>query len=90
MIVWQSLPDAIIHNSGKVRFIDTPDDGCTLIHVTIAYQPPAGILGAGIAQVINPMFKKMVEDDIQNFKKYMDIGEIAEEIAVITISEQPD
>lgn len=82
IIAWESLPGATIQTNGQVRFIDTAEPGTTLIHVNISYQPPAGIIGAGIAQVLNPMFKRMVEDDVQNFKRYMDIGNITDELVI--------
>ncbi|RYY34110.1 MAG: DUF2892 domain-containing protein [Sphingobacteriaceae bacterium] len=72
MIGWSSLPGSIIDNAGKVRFRDG-ENGGTLVDVVITYQPPAGGLGASIAHVINPLFKSMVHDDVQNFKQYMDI-----------------
>jgi uncharacterized membrane protein len=81
MIGWSSLPDSIIDNAGKVRFRDT-EDGGTLIDVIISYQPPAGGLGVSLAHVFNPLFKKLVDDDVQNFKQYMDI---AEEGAIIVL-----
>jgi uncharacterized membrane protein len=65
-----------------VRFMDTPTPGTTLVHVAINYEPPAGGVGLGIAQLINPLFQKMVEDDVQNFKRYMDIGHITDEIII--------
>ncbi|SDD22909.1 Uncharacterized membrane protein [Mucilaginibacter pineti] len=74
MIGWSSLPDSMIDNAGKVRFQDTMDGTGTLVDIVISYQPPAGGLGAGIAQVLNPLFKKMVDKDVQNFKQYMDIN----------------
>lgn len=74
MIGWSSLPDSIIDNAGKIRFRDT-EDGGTLIDVVISYQPPAGGLGASLAHVFNPLFKKLVDDDVQNLKQYMDISE---------------
>ena len=73
MIGWASLPGSIIENAGKVRFRDTADGQGTRVDIMITYQPPAGGFGASIARVINPMFKKMVEQDVQNFKHYMDI-----------------
>lgn len=74
MIGWSSLPDSIIDNAGKVRFRDT-EEGGTLVDVVISYQPPAGGLGASLAHILNPVFKKLVDDDVQNFKQYMDIAE---------------
>jgi len=75
MIGWSSLPGSAIDNAGKVRFRDSFHEHGTLVDVVISYQPPAGGLGASLAHVLNPMFKKMVDEDVQNFKQYMDINE---------------
>ena len=83
MIGWSSLPDSIIDNAGKIRFRDTEDGGGTLVDVVISYQPPAGGLGASIAYISNPLFKKLVDDDVQNFKQYMDIESVHEEAVVM-------
>lgn len=79
MIGWSSLPGSIIDNAGKIRFQDTPDGKGTIVDVVISYQPPAGGFGAGIAKILNPVFKNMVDRDVQNFKQYMDIDNDAEE-----------
>jgi hypothetical protein len=39
----------------------------------ISYRPPAGGFGGGIAHILNPVFKNMVDNDVRNFKQYMDI-----------------
>ncbi len=82
MIGWSSLPDSIIDNAGKIRFRDT-DEGGTLIDVVISYQPPAGGLGVSLAHVFNPLFKKLVDDDVQNFKQYMDMNDKEDVIIVL-------
>lgn len=74
IIAWESVEGANLHTTGRVRFIDTPEPDTTLIHVLITYQPPVGLIGATLAHLVNPLFKKMVEDDIQNFKRYMDLS----------------
>jgi uncharacterized membrane protein len=79
LIAWESLPGANLYTSGKVRFVDTPEPDTTLLHVAITYQPPAGVIGAGIAHVLNPLFQKMVADDVQNFKRYMDLSNVIED-----------
>ncbi|MBK0379448.1 SRPBCC family protein [Mucilaginibacter segetis] len=90
MIGWSSLPDSLIDNAGKVRFQDSPDGEGTLMDVVISYRPPAGGIGGGIAHVLNPVFKNMVDNDIRNFKQYMDIdagSNSLEEPVSITIEE---
>ena len=49
------------------------DGEATKVDVVITYQPPVGTVGAKIARLFNPVFKRMVEKDIQNFKQYMDV-----------------
>ena len=75
MIGWSSLPDSLVDNAGKVRFQDSPDGKGTLIDVTISYRPPAGGFGGGIAHILNPVFKNMVDNDVRNFKQYMDLSD---------------
>lgn len=80
---WQSLPDSTIENAGKVEFYDTEDFG-TEMHVVISYHAPWGIPGEGVARVFNPLFKKMVRDDIMNFKNFIEHGENAERGVKVT------
>ncbi|HTH81709.1 MAG TPA: SRPBCC family protein [Mucilaginibacter sp.] len=75
MIGWSSLPGSIIDNAGKVYFRDAPDGKGTVVDVIITYQPPAGGVGASIAHVLNPFFKNIVDNDVRNFKQYMDIDQ---------------
>jgi uncharacterized membrane protein len=72
-IGWSSLPNSMIDNAGKVRFQDSLEGDGTLVDIVISYRPPAGGFGGGIAHVLNPVFKNMVDNDVRNFKQYMDI-----------------
>jgi len=83
LIGWSSLPGSIIDNAGKVRFRDSFDDKGTLVDVVITYQPPAGGIGASVAHVLNPVFKSMVDNDVHNFKQYMDIANIEESAIIV-------
>ncbi len=85
MIGWSSLPGSVIDNAGKVRFRDA-ENGGTLVDVAISYQPPAGGFGATIAHVLNPVFKAMVNDDVQNFKQYMDLDGDAKVLKALEIT----
>jgi len=82
LLGWSSLPGSIIDNAGKVRFRDTDDSG-TLIDLVITYQPPAGGLGASVAHIFNPLFKNMVDTDVQNFKQYMDLADMEEVVIIV-------
>lgn len=90
-IGWSSLPDSLIDNAGKVRFHDSPDGDGTLVDIVISYRPPAGGFGGSIAHVLNPVFKNMVDNDVHNFKQYMDIEDteaVYEEQPLTVIIEQ--
>jgi uncharacterized membrane protein len=74
LLGWNSLPGATIHNAGKVEFKDAPEGG-TELKVLITYRAPFGDIGEGIAGLFNPMFEKMIQDDIKNFKRYIETGD---------------
>ena len=76
LIGWNSLPHASINNAGKVEFRDADENG-TEITVLITYRAPFGDVGEGIASMLNPVFKKMITKDVQNFKRYIEAGDIA-------------
>lgn len=79
-IGWQSIAGSAIENAGKVEFLDTPDGG-TELRVVITYRPPAGDLGVGIARILNPVFERLVERDIHQFKEYIEGAATLEYIA---------
>ncbi len=76
LLSWQSLPGSTIHNAGKVEFHDALGKQGTEIKVMITYRPPAGNIGTGVARLLNPVFAKIVHDDIMNFKNFVDAGTI--------------
>jgi uncharacterized membrane protein len=72
MIGWQSIPNSTINNAGKVVFHDALGGQGTELEVVIIYHAPAGELGAGIARLINPVFEKVIRQDVMNFKEYIE------------------
>lgn len=73
-IAWKSLPDSEIENSGEVRFQDAGNGKSTIVESRISYRPPAGQVGGLAAKLLNPAFKKVVENDLKEFKKVMEKG----------------
>lgn len=67
---WQSLDDAQVKNFGKVLF--KANGSNTEIDVTISYRAPLGIAGQGAAKLLNPIFEKIVYDDISGLKSYLE------------------
>lgn len=74
LLGWNSLPGATIHNAGKVEFKDSPQGG-TELKVLITYRAPFGDIGEGIASLFNPMFEKMIRNDVKNFKRHIETGD---------------
>jgi uncharacterized membrane protein len=72
LLSWRSLPGSTIDNAGKVEFRDALGHQGTEIRVTIIYRPPAGNIGSGVAKLINPIFRRIVKQDVLNFKQYIE------------------
>ena len=67
---WRSLPGSKIETAGKINFADTT--GGTEVTVLITYRPPAGYIGSVVAGFVNRSLRNMVEQDLSNFKKYIE------------------
>lgn len=77
LIGWRSLDGADIPNAGSVHFTPAPGGRGTEVRVEIAYDPPAGKLGALVARVFGKEPHQQVRDDLARFKQVMEAGEIA-------------
>lgn len=73
LLAWKSTEDSTIFNAGKVEFQDALGDQGTEIRVTIIYRPPAGNIGTGVAKLFNPVFKRLVKNDVMGFKQYIEL-----------------
>jgi uncharacterized membrane protein len=72
-IGWRSLPDSVVRHAGKVEFKDAGELG-TYVHIVFSYHAPMGHAGHEIASLLNPVFEKMVRNDVLGFKRYMETG----------------
>ncbi len=76
VIAWTSLPGSGIDTAGEIRFEKAPGDRGTMAHVTMAYRPPAGKLGHWITSMLGENPKRVVREDLRNFKRIMELGEL--------------
>ncbi len=76
VIAWTSEPGADVANSGRVEFRDAGARG-TVVTATIAYDPPAGIVGKLIAKMFQREPAIQARRDLRRFKQLMETGEIA-------------
>lgn len=72
LISWKSLKGSTINNEGHVSFTDTPNGTGTIINVVISYKPPIGGTGEGLAKLFTSVFEKLIQNDIENFKTYIE------------------
>lgn len=73
-IGWSSTTDASIKNAGKVEFKDALNKKGTEVDVVISYHPPLGVVGSGISKLFNKKLEKLIQQDIKNFKTYIETG----------------
>jgi uncharacterized membrane protein len=70
-IGWRTLKGAIVDHAGSVVF-QSLDGGSTKVTVTLQYDPPAGPLGAALAELLGQDPAKTIRDDLSRFKKVME------------------
>jgi len=76
LIAWASTDDADVPNSGRIEFRDAGDRG-TIVTATIAYDPPADIIGKVVAKLFQHEPAIQARRDLRRFKQLMETGEIA-------------
>lgn len=74
MIAWKSVEGSELNNAGKVGFRDALGGEGTMVDVVLTYHAPMGRPGEAIAKLFNPMVRKMITQDIKNFKNFVEIG----------------
>lgn len=75
-IDWRSLPGSQVDTVGEVRFEKAPGDRGTFVHAVMSYVPPGGKLGHAVAWLLNETPQQKMRDDLRNFKRIMEVGEI--------------
>ena len=76
LIAWRSLPGSDVDHVGQIRFNKAMGDRGTEVHVFMDYVPPAGKLGHWIATLFGEAPRRQMRDDLRNFKRLMETGEI--------------
>jgi uncharacterized membrane protein len=76
LIGWRSLPGSQVEHIGQIRFEKAMGDRGTNVHVFMDYVPPAGKLGHWVATLFGEAPGRQMRDDLRNFKRVMETGEI--------------
>ena len=77
LIAWRSVEGSDIDTEGRVTFEDAPGERGTRVSLIIAYDPPAGKLGKGVAKLFLREPAIQARHDLKRFKMLMETGEIA-------------
>jgi uncharacterized membrane protein len=75
-IAWTSEPGADVENSGRIEFREAGARG-TVVTVTVAYDPPGGVIGKVIAKMFQREPAIQARRDLNRFKQLMETGEVA-------------
>jgi uncharacterized membrane protein len=76
LIAWQSLPGSTIDTAGQVRFQPALGHRGTEVHVWMTYTPPGGRLTHMLAALLGENPKRVVREELHNFRRLMELGEI--------------
>lgn len=77
LIAWRSLETSDVVNAGSVRFERAPRDRGSYVRVTMNYNPPAGKVGATVAELLGSEPAQLIKDDLRRLKQVLETGEIA-------------
>jgi uncharacterized membrane protein len=77
MIAWASEPESTISTDGRVDFIDAAPGRGTMVRLTMRYDPPGGIVGKGLAKLLQREPHIQARRDLRRFKSLMETGEVA-------------
>lgn len=77
VISWRSLDGSEVDTAGSVHFTAAPGDRGTVVRVVLKYDPPAGQIGAAIADLLGQAPGQRIREDLRRFKQLMETGEVA-------------
>jgi uncharacterized membrane protein len=75
-IAWRALPGGDVEHTGSIQFSRAPGDRGTKVRIDLEYQPPAGQIGRWVAKIFGEEPDQQIRDDLRNFKRMMEIGEV--------------
>jgi uncharacterized membrane protein len=76
-IAWESEEGSSIDTSGVAEFEDAPPGRGTYVRLLMSYDPPGGIIGQGIAKLLQREPNIQARRDLRRFKQLMETGEVA-------------
>jgi len=86
LLQWETLPGSSIEHTGIVRFEPT-ENGGTRIDIKMSYNPPAGVIGHGVAALLGEDPKGVMDDDLVRFKSLLETGQTKGRDERVTLEE---
>ncbi len=75
-IAWRALPGGDVKHRGSINFAKALGDRGTKVQINLHYHPPAGQVGRWVAKLFGEEPEQQIHDDLRNFKRIMELGEI--------------
>ncbi len=75
-LAWESEEGSDLDTSGVVEFTDAPPGRGTYVRFLMAYDPPGGGIGRGIAKLLQREPTVQARRDLRRFKQLMETGEV--------------
>lgn len=72
-IGWKTLAGATVEHAGSVQFKPLNGERQTLLTITLQYDPPAGAIGAAIADLLEQEPGQKIARDLERFKQAMEL-----------------
>lgn len=76
-IAWESEEGSSLDASGVIEFWDAPPGRGTYVRFLMAYEPPGGAIGRGIAKLLQREPTLQARRDLRRFKQLMETGEVS-------------
>jgi uncharacterized membrane protein len=88
LIVWRSVDEATIPNTGSVSFTQASHGG-TAVLVELRYRPPGGRLAAVVAKLFGDEPDIQVGSDLRRLKQVLELGEVVHSDATVLGKPRP-
>jgi uncharacterized membrane protein len=86
LIAWRSLPGGDIETAGSVHFKPAGEMGYTEVTLSMKYNPPAGKVGAQLANWFCDGLEQKLDEDLERFKQVMECESTAMPTGAVSAS----
>lgn len=88
LIAWETVAESQVKHHGQVRFKEGAREG-TQVNVSMAYTPPAGVVGHAVANVFGVDPKSAMDKDLMRLKSLLEEGKTRVAGKKVTRAEVP-